>query len=210
MTKIKKKAGRPLSFNREEALLAAMHVFWMKGYEGASMKDLTTAMGINSPSLYMAFGDKHKLYLEAIDYYSSNDACAPLVVFETEPDITQAVRAFMKEVIAYSTNNSSGARGCFLGSSVSTSAGEIEGAEERLQHAILDTDARIARRFELEKARGTLPSNLPSLERARLMLDLRQGHVFRSRAGLEPDTMTSDIEYRVQMVLAAPRDTLSS
>lgn len=199
---IKKKTGRPRSFNRDEALLAAMHVFWAKGYEGASMKDLTTAMGINSPSVYAAFGDKHKLYLETIDYYASNDACAPLVAFETEPDITKAVRAFMEAVIEYSTENASGAKGCFLSSSVSTSAGEVEGAQERLQHAILDTDARLARRFELEKARGALPDNFPATERARLMLDLRQGHVFRSRAGLKPESMKADLEFRVQMILA--------
>ncbi|ROQ21058.1 TetR family transcriptional regulator [Marinimicrobium koreense] len=199
-----KRAGRPLSFNRNEALLASMHVFWAKGYEGASIKDLTSAMGINSPSLYAAFGDKHRLYLEAIDYYASNDACAPLVVFETEPDITQAVRSFLKTVIDYSTENASGVRGCFLSSCVSTSAGEVEGAQERLQNAIVDTDARIARRFELEKARGELPEDLPSLERARLMLDLRQGYVFRCRAGLDPDSMRADIEFRVQMILAPP------
>lgn len=210
MVEIKKRAGRPLSFDRNEALLAAMHVFWAKGYDGASMKDLTAAMGINSPSLYMAFGDKHRLYLEAIDYYVSNDACAPLTAFETEPDIAQAVRGFMKAVIVHSASNASGARGCFLGSCVSTSAGEIDGAEERLKNAIIDIDARIARRFELEKARGALPGDLPSLERARLMLDLRQGHVFRSRAGLEPETMMADIEFRTQMVLAPPFDIKNS
>lgn len=199
---MKKKTGRPLSFERDKALLAAMHVFWAKGYDGASMKDLTEAMGINSPSLYASFGDKHKLYLESIDCYASNDACAPLVAFETEPEITQAVRSFMEAVIDYSTENSSGARGCFLSSSVSTSAGEVEGAQELLYRAVIDTDARLARRFELEKARGTLPDDFPSVERARLMFDLRQGHVFRARAGFKPDTMTADIEYRVQIVLS--------
>lgn len=198
----KKKTGRPLSFDRNEALLKAMYVFWAKGYEGASMRDLTSAMGINSPSLYAVFGDKHKLYLDAINCYASNDACAPLVAFETEPDIGKAVHAFMEAVIDYSTDNSSGVRGCFLSSCVSTSAGEVEGTEELLQRAISDTDARLSRRFELEKARGTLPADFPSLERARLMFDLRQGHVFRARAGLESESMNTDIEFRVKMVLA--------
>ncbi|MCP8900601.1 TetR/AcrR family transcriptional regulator [Gilvimarinus xylanilyticus] len=200
----KKKTGRPLSFDRGEALLASMHVFWAKGYEGASIKDLTSAMGINSPSLYAAFGDKHQLYLQAIDHYASNDACAPLVAFETEPDIVQAVRSFLLAVIDYSVGNSSGVRGCFLSSCVSTSAGEVEGAQERLHSAIAETDARIARRFELEKARGALPESFPSFERAQLMLDLRQGYVFRCRAGQDADSMRADIEFRVNMVLAPP------
>ena len=84
-----KKVGRPKKFEREDALMAAVNVFWAKGYDGASMKDLTTAMGINGPSLYAEFGDKHRLYLQAIDKYSNNDACAPLVALEQEDDIEE-------------------------------------------------------------------------------------------------------------------------
>lgn len=199
-----KKAGRPRAFEREKALLAAMYVFWAKGYDGASMKDLTQAMGINSPSLYAVFGDKHKLYLETIDCYASNDACAPLVAFETEPDIHKAVRAFMKAVISYSVDNDSGSSGCFLTSCVAASAEEVEGTQELLQRAIKDTDARLCRRFELEKARGALPKNFPSMERARLMFDLRQGYVFRARAAMDSEHMLKDVEYRVKMVMEAP------
>ncbi len=50
--------GRPRQFDEGEALEAAMGVFWQKGYEGASCEDLLTAMGINSGSMYAAFGDK--------------------------------------------------------------------------------------------------------------------------------------------------------
>jgi len=59
--------GRPRSFDRAAALRRAMEVFWAKGYEGASLSDLTAAMGINSPSLYAAFGSKEALFLEATE-----------------------------------------------------------------------------------------------------------------------------------------------
>ncbi len=65
----------------------------------------------------------------------------------------------------------------------------------------LDTDARLSRRFELEKARGVLPDDFPSMERARLMFDLRQGYVFRARAGFERESMVDSIDYRVNMIL---------
>ena len=68
-----KKIGRPRAFDKNEALTAAMKVFWIKGYDGASMKDLTNAMKINSPSLYSVFGDKHALYLASIDNYTKNN-----------------------------------------------------------------------------------------------------------------------------------------
>ena len=61
--------GRPREFDADEALAAALRVFWSKGYEGASMADLTEAMGITKPSLYAAFGNKEQLFRHALDLY---------------------------------------------------------------------------------------------------------------------------------------------
>ncbi len=61
--------GRPREFDVEEALAAALRVFWTKGYEGASLTDLTEAMGITRPSLYAAFGNKEDLFKLALDLY---------------------------------------------------------------------------------------------------------------------------------------------
>src|SRR6478752_603419 len=61
--------GRPREFDTERALAAALSVFWTKGYEGASMAELTEAMGITKPSLYAAFGNKEALFTKALDLY---------------------------------------------------------------------------------------------------------------------------------------------
>jgi AcrR family transcriptional regulator len=63
--------GRPREFDTAEALAAALRVFWAKGYEGASLSDLTEAMGITRPSLYAAFGNKEDLFKQALDLYES-------------------------------------------------------------------------------------------------------------------------------------------
>ena len=63
--------GRPREFDVEEALAAALRVFWQKGYDGASLTDLTEAMGITRPSLYAAFGNKEALFKRALDLYES-------------------------------------------------------------------------------------------------------------------------------------------
>jgi len=199
-----KKVGRPKTFDRDDVLAAALSVFWAKGYNGASMKDLTSAMGINGPSLYAEFGDKESLYHLAIDSYVTNDACEPLVAFESEPDIKKAVSAFMNAAIDYATSHPSGARGCFLASCVVTNAGQIDGVEQRLKQAVRDTDIRLSERFEVEKTKGTLPADFPSLERARLMFDLRQGYVFRARSGCSPDELRVDMDYRVRVILMSP------
>jgi AcrR family transcriptional regulator len=63
--------GRPRAFCTETALAAALGVFWAKGYDGASMADLTAAMGITKPSLYAAFGNKEQLFHRALDLYGA-------------------------------------------------------------------------------------------------------------------------------------------
>lgn len=68
------KRGRPRAFDVDRALDRAMAVFWRKGYEGASLPDLTRAMGINRPSLYAAFGNKEQLFRKAMDRYAQGPA----------------------------------------------------------------------------------------------------------------------------------------
>ncbi|NOJ99499.1 helix-turn-helix transcriptional regulator, partial [Corallococcus coralloides] len=63
--------GRHRQFNENEALEAALSVFWQKGYEGASLEDLTQATGVARPGLYAAFGNKEKIFLKALDLYDA-------------------------------------------------------------------------------------------------------------------------------------------
>nr|WP_244877936.1 TetR/AcrR family transcriptional regulator [Croceibacterium atlanticum] len=66
-----KTRGRPREFDVDQALAAALRVFWDKGYDAASLTDLTEAMGITRPSLYAAFGNKETLFKRALDLYEN-------------------------------------------------------------------------------------------------------------------------------------------
>src|SRR6185312_13908821 len=68
------KRGRPRAFDAERALDKALRVFWRRGYEGASLPELTKAMGINRPSMYAAFGNKEQLFKKAVDRYCEEPA----------------------------------------------------------------------------------------------------------------------------------------
>lgn len=197
-----KKLGRPKKFDRNTALEAAIKVFWLKGYDGASMKDLTGAMGINGPSLYATFGDKRALYLQAIEAYAAQEGCAPMVAFEAEEDIRLAVSYFFSAAIDSASDDEKGVRGCFISSCVATTAGHVEGVQPVLKDTIEEVDQRLAARFDQEIEKGNLPTRFPSLERARLMFDLRQGYVLRARAEMSGEAMRADLDRRVEMVLS--------
>jgi AcrR family transcriptional regulator len=61
--------GRPRAFDEDQALDGAIDVFWRLGYEGASLTELTRAMGINKPSMYAVFGSKEELFVRALERY---------------------------------------------------------------------------------------------------------------------------------------------
>ena len=140
----RKPRGRPRSFDRERALDAAMEVFWEKGYESASISDLTKAMDINPPSLYAAFGDKDQLFLAAIERYTKarQESCP----YWDE----DSARGAIESLLTYMANElSSGGhpKGCMMMMAVATSAN----ASPALQKAI-----EMHRSFSREKLRARL------------------------------------------------------
>ncbi|MET0265896.1 MAG: TetR/AcrR family transcriptional regulator [Duganella sp.] len=92
--------GRPRGFDRAQALVQALDVFWRRGYEPASVAELCAAMGINPPSLYAAFGSKSRLFLEAVDFYERTYWDATWARLGQEPDVHRAVDQFFKEAAA--------------------------------------------------------------------------------------------------------------
>lgn len=197
-----KKKGRPRKFDVEMALNKAINVFWKKGYHGASLTDLTKEMGINGPSLYSAFGSKHDLYLQSIEAYINKDNCLPIIAFEEEADIKLAVKAFFKEIIKDTFENSQGVSGCFLSSCVATSAEECTDVKSILKETVKAAEKRLTERFEKEKQLGGLPEHFPSLKRAKLLFDLRQGIAFRARAGLSKKEISESLDSLVELVLS--------
>src|ERR671919_2398814 len=103
--------GRPRSFERDTALRRAMEVFWAKGFDGASMADLTGAMGINSPSLYAAFGSKEDLFREAVALYGATEGTEIWSGLQEAPTARAAVERFLR-VSAESFTRPGKPRGC--------------------------------------------------------------------------------------------------
>jgi AcrR family transcriptional regulator len=96
------KTGRPIGFDKDAALEAAMLLFWERGYEGTSMADLTQAMGINPSSIYAAFGDKHALFSLAVKRYMTIRAQYATKALE-EPTLKRAIRALFDNTVAFLT-----------------------------------------------------------------------------------------------------------
>jgi AcrR family transcriptional regulator len=96
------KTGRPISFDKDAALEAAMLLFWERGYEGTSMADLTQAMGLSPSSIYAAFGDKRALFSLAVKRYMDSRAQYATRALE-EPTLERVIRALFHNTVAFLT-----------------------------------------------------------------------------------------------------------
>jgi AcrR family transcriptional regulator len=104
------KLGRPREFSEAAALDAAMRVFWERGYEGASLDDLTKAMGINRSSLYASFGDKEELFKSVIAQYSEGPMAFIHKALQ-QPTARAVVENLLRSVVAF-LGDPSHPRGC--------------------------------------------------------------------------------------------------
>src|ERR1700692_179812 len=142
--------GRPRSFEPGEALDAAMKVFWCKGYEGASLSDLTKPMGINRPSLYAAFGDKGSLFRKVLDRYDKGPAAYVREALN-QPTARAVVERLMEGAAELGTA-SSNPRGCLFVQSALACSDKAEGIRNDL---ILRRDAgEKAVRLRLKRAQA--------------------------------------------------------
>jgi len=123
--------GRPLTFDRDVALRSAMDLFWERGYEGTSMKDLSEAMGIASASIYASFGSKEALFREAVALNAATQGLPPRVALREQTTAYEAIYAMLRAVADTITIPGS-PRGCMLVLAAPTGAVENHPVREFL------------------------------------------------------------------------------
>jgi TetR/AcrR family transcriptional repressor of nem operon len=104
--------ARTREFDTEAVVSRAMELFWSRGYEATSVRDLTEHLGIGQGSLYAAFGDKDGLYRAALEHYRTTLAAAALRSLEEGADVRSAIRTMLTGRILIATEL--GGRGCLV------------------------------------------------------------------------------------------------
>lgn len=181
-TAIKKPKGRPRSFNRDKALISALDIFWRKGYEPASVTELCQAMEINPPSLYSAFGNKAKLFLEAVSYYEKVYWKATWERLEEVEDIHQAIDNFFSESadILLSPSAPCGCMVVLAAINVSQESADVVQAVSALRQEGKDLFDKRLRRAVREKQ---LPPNTNTVAMATVLNTLLEGMSIEAKDG---------------------------
>ena len=148
--------GRPRAFDRDEALDAAMRLFWRKGYQTASMNDLCEAMHIRSPSLYAAFGSKEALYLEAMAHYGRTVGASLWDRVERAATARDGVAELLRSAAGLLPGCAGGPQGC-MAMLAAVSDDWPAALTEAARQIRADSMARLHARLEAAVDGGELP-----------------------------------------------------
>ncbi|MGJ8694459.1 MAG: TetR/AcrR family transcriptional regulator [Thalassotalea sp.] len=191
-------SGRKKSFDENTALNAAMHVFWQKGYVGASLTDLTKHMGINKPSMYSAFGNKEALFVKATQSYIDTIVKPNVaLLFADGVPLKQRLKNHMMSIVAMQCD--ADAKGCYLALCQSELvSGDIpEQAEQLLKEADAIPSQLYTELFTTDVESISLGLDKNAVANALSIYTILKGTASMARSGVEK----SQLEYGVDSIL---------
>lgn len=174
--------GRPRSFNREVALAQMTELFWRQGYDATSVADLTESVGINTPSLYAAFGNKEKAYFEAVDYYRRNEGGRIWENMEARSSARDAV-ATMLQTSADEFTRSNKPRGCMVVLGALSTADSNAVIFKRMQAYRAEVHAKLEAKIQAGIENEELPATADAKAIACFYCSVQQGMSVRARDG---------------------------
>jgi len=167
------KIGRPRAFDVDLALDRALHVFWRKGYEGASLSDLTKAMRINRPSLYAAFGNKEALFRKTLDRYSKGPTAFSGDALRA-PTARAVAERLLRGTVDLLTDRRT-PRGCLIVQSALACGDAADAVRKEVASRRDAGEAALRRRFQRAKREGDLPANADPADLARYITTVVHG-----------------------------------
>jgi AcrR family transcriptional regulator len=184
--------GRHREFDVDQALDAALCVFWRKGYEGASYTDLTQATGVERPALYSAFGNKEQLFLRALERYYAHylDFIPAALALPTSREVAEHI---LRNAVDLNTRYPD-RTGC-LGVH-----GALAGADdaEPIRRALIDAraagEALLRERFERAQQDGDLPGSASPAALAVFVLTVLHGMAVQAKAGFSREVLDTVVD----------------
>jgi AcrR family transcriptional regulator len=173
--------GRPREFDLDSALDKALLVFWRNGYEGASISDLTEAMGIKPPSLYAAFGNKEGLFRKVVDRYVERHAC-----FWEMARAAPTARAMVEHLLHASADfvtDEANPKGCLFVRGPMACSEAANKIRDELVTRRATGEARLRERLERAIAEGEISPELNPADYARYIMTVLEGMSVQAAGG---------------------------
>ena len=190
--------GRPRAFDEETVLDRAVQVFWRYGYEGASLSDLTEAMGINRPSLYAAFGNKEELFRRAFARYRETYVAYARQTLE-QPTAYAVIESYLRSSVDALTGDGH-PRGCLSVQGGLACSPENAAISEILAAGRAASENALEERLSRAVAEGDLPAGVDARALARFVMALTEGFAVHAVGGASRDDLQASVEIALRAV----------
>lgn len=185
----KRPRGRPRAYDPETALQQAAGVFWKTGYSGTSLDDISAATGMNRPSLRAAFGDKHEIYVKALNDYWELKFAALDKAFGSGGSLFERLTRVYDAALSIYFSGGDQVLGCFVvGTAITETAGDPE-IQSIVADGFHNIDADFEARFKLARAAGELKQSADPKALALLASATMHTLAIRARAGTSRDEL---------------------
>lgn len=184
--------GRHKEFDPDEALDAAVSVFWQRGFEGTSFDDLTKATGVARPGLYAAFGNKEAFYRKVLDRYDSKYMGFMKEALD-EPDSLKVVERILLGSIEVQMMHES-ARGCLVLNGALACSQETEPIQQDLIRRQVAAEEALARRLKKAQRDGDLSPGEDCAALAAYVMAVSHGMAIKAKAGATKKTLHGIVE----------------
>ena len=149
-----RKPGRPAEFDRTAAIQSAMNLFWERGYEAVSASDLANAMSIERSSFYNSFGDRDRVFREAMAVYAKGQPDVALAQVKVGQPVKPVLRRVFRELCQ---RRAADRRGCLIVNSI----GELVGTHPALGPEIVSALKRREKMLERLVAQAVTQREIP-------------------------------------------------
>jgi AcrR family transcriptional regulator len=184
-----RRRGRPPAYDPQVAVKRATDAFWRTGYAGTSLDQITAATGMNKPSLYAAFGDKHRLYLESLAQYWRQSLADMREALAAELPLDEALMRVYEGALSVYFSGTGRPRGCFVIGTAVTEAVEDRQIRNSLASGLRAFDSDFERRFRAARENGELKSDADPAALAVLATATLHTIAIRARAGASRDDL---------------------
>ena len=195
--------ARPRTFDEGHVIAAARDEFWERGYAATSVDDLTAATGLGKGSLYGAFGDKHSLYLRALDDYiasSLDDVRASLrdPVFSAGQRLARHVRGQARMLVADKRR-----RGCLMAKSAADLGATADAVEAKVADAYAVWRGELAACIAEAQRDGDVDPRLNPRALAGVLLAFMRGQEALHKGGATPAQLRAAADEMVSLIPTA-------
>jgi AcrR family transcriptional regulator len=201
-TKAKRSRGRPRGYDPEEALIEVTNAFWDSGFTGTSLDDLSSATGMNRPSLYGAFGDKRSAYLKTLERYREMGRTVMKEQLASPRPLQEALRGVFARAIEIYLSGKRGARGCYLIGTAATESVRDPKIRAVFAAGLHELDELMEARLRTAVAQGELKTDIDPAVLARVLCSIMNSLALRARAGDSRATLESIADAGVRLCLS--------